>query len=79
MMNKIIFTLLFCFSYIAISGYNRVPADVYKQLCGQLEGAYEDLVGVLQSKDATIKAQSVKIIHLERLIKEYQIKEPKER
>ncbi len=67
-MNKVIFTLAIV-SFLKISGHDQVPADPYKQLFGQLEVAYEDLLDVLHKKDAIIKSQIVEIIQLKMQIK----------
>lgn len=68
-MNRIIFNLVLV-SFVTISGHNQAPADAYQQLYRQLEIAHEDLISVLQSKDAIIKAQLIEIIHLKKQIKE---------
>lgn len=68
-MKKYIFTLVML-SFISINGRDHVSDDAYKQLYRQLEIAHEDLISVLQSKDAIIKAQLIEIIQLKKQIKE---------
>ncbi len=62
-----LFLLFICFN---ICGQNQVPAETYKQLFCQLEVAYEDLTGIVHSKDEIIKAQIIEIIQLKKQIKE---------
>lgn len=67
-MNRVIFILAIV-SFFKISGHDHVPADSYKQLFGQLELAYEDLMSSLQKKEAIIKSQMIEIVQLKMQIK----------